>query len=175
MNNFRVPLRWTALTGLGILACFLGFLTAIQALMVVLPPGAAWQKPRLYKVTVKSFDPDPRSEYTAVFVTDEQEKERVLTLLKEERMALEVDEEIWVLDAPFRSRLRPPQYRVTPLRLVLEFPAPWLVLTLLVMWRVRRTQVRITREEQEAPRERTVVRDEFHARAQRFAPPKDEG
>jgi hypothetical protein len=174
MRNPRVPLRWTALTGLGILACFLGFLTAIQVLLVVLPPGAIWQKPRVYKVTVKSFDPDPRSEYTAVFVSDEQDKERVLNLPQAERIRLAVDEDLWVLDVPFRSRLRPPQYRVTPLRFVLEFPEPFLALVLLLLWRVRRTQVRLAREEREAPRIRTVVRDDFHARAQRFAPPKDE-
>lgn len=171
----RLPFRWAALALLGVLAALLGFLVAVQGLMAILPPGGSWQLPRIYKVTVKAFDPNPQAEYPAIQVRDAAEQARFITLPKEERIALEMDEDLWVVEPPFRSRLRPPQYRLTPWRLVLEFPAPVLILVVLLLVRIRKLQVRVDREAREAPRERTVLRDDFHARAQRFAPPKDEG
>lgn len=161
----------TALLGLGVVVGLVGFLMTVQALLVALAPGT-WHWPAISKVTIQEIDQDPQSNFTDIRVKV-GEAERTISLRKEERAALSLDDEVWILDNYFVSRMRPPQFLLTPQRLLLEFPEPLLLLALLGIWRVRKAQAKAKAREQAPDRTRTVIRDDFHTRAQRFAAPKD--
>ena len=98
--------------------------------------------------------------------------ERTLALQKSERVGLNMGDVIWVMDNYHPTPSRPTQFRLTAGRLLLEFPEPILILALLLILRLRKTRAAASRKEQQEPRERTVLRDDFHTRAQRFAEPK---
>jgi len=98
-------------------------------------------------------------------------EDRAIALMKSERQGLSVGDSFWVLDNYYRSPLRPPQFRLTPIRVLVEFPEPLLVLALLAIFRLRRARARAARVLAEAPRERIVLKDDFHARADRFKAP----
>ena len=106
---------------------------------------------------------------------EEAEAEPSISLEKAEGKGLTLGEAIWVMDNYHRTPFRPAQFRLTATRLLLEFPEPLLVLALLLILKLRRSQRIHTQREQEAPRERTVLKDDFHSRAQRFANPEDPG
>ena len=118
----------------------------------------------------------PRAKLTAKELEQEDEEEfqdRTIALQKSERKGLNVGDEFWVLDNYHRSPLRAPQFRLTPTRLLIEFPEPLLILALLAIFRIRKGQVRDDQAQEAAPRERVVLRDDFHERANRFSDPKD--
>ena len=104
---------------------------------------------------------------------DEEEfQDRTIALQKSERKGLNIGDELWVLDNYHRSPLRAPQFRLTPTRLLIEFPEPLLVLALLAIFRIRKTQAKAEKALEATPRERVVLRDDFHERANRFHDPK---
>ena len=104
---------------------------------------------------------------------DEEEfQDRTIALQKSERKGLNVGDEFWVLDNYHRSTLRAPQFRLTPTRLLIEFPEPLLVLALLAIFRIRKAQAKAEQAQLAEPGERVVLRDDFHERANRFADPK---
>jgi hypothetical protein len=104
---------------------------------------------------------------------EEEDDAPTIALLKADHRGVPVGARLWVLDNYYRSPLRPPQFRLTPQRLMLEFPEPLLILALLLIVRIRRAQAKAVKDEEEAPRERQLVKDDFHARAERFAKPMD--
>jgi hypothetical protein len=106
---------------------------------------------------------------------EEEDDAPTISLLKADHRGVPVGARLWVLDNYYRSPLRAAQFRITPQRLLLEFPEPLLVLALLLIVRIRRVQAKAIKDEEEAPRERRLVTDDFHARAERFAAPKDPG
>jgi hypothetical protein len=116
------------------------------------------------KVSAKDLEQDDEEEF----------QDRSIALMKSERKGLNVGDTFWVLDNYYRSSLRPPQFRLTPMRLLIEFPEPLLVLALLCLYVLRKAQAKAVKAEEEVPRERVVLRDDFHARADRFSEPKDD-
>jgi hypothetical protein len=145
----------------------------LQAFVILVTPAGTWQRPRIAKVTVKSILRDSQNALMDEVVVLEEGEARSLNLLKEECTELQLEEELWILDHYFHSATRPAQSPLTLWRLVLDFPEPLLLLALWGIWRLRRSQAK---EAQEAPtRERIVLRDDFHTRAERFAKPKGPG
>jgi len=165
--------RWTALTGLWTLVGLITWLVAIQIFIVLVTPFGTWQQPGIAKVTVKWVDRDPQSQYADNVIVLQGGMERSLSMLKAELKDLHLEDEIWILDNYYATATRPAQFRLTPLRLLLEYPEPLLVLALWGIWRIRRSQARDAKEDPNRPR--TVLRDDFHARAERFAQPQDPG
>ncbi len=169
----RKTWRWGALAGLWALVGLILWLMVIQAFLVLVTPFGTWQRPGIARVKVKWIDRDPQSTFTDNVVVDIEGEERSLSMLKAERTELTVGEEIWILDNYYVTTTRPAQFRLTPWRLLLEYPEPLLLLALFGIWRLRRA---LARDAQEDPaRPRTVLRDDFHARAQRFAKPREPG
>ncbi len=165
--------RWGALAGLWTIAGLIAWLMSIQIFLVLVTPFGTWQRPDIARVTVTWIERDPQSTFTDNILVTQGGAERSLSMLKAERAGLSVGDEIWILDNYYVTATRPAQFRLTPLRLLLEYPEPLLLLALLAIWRLRRAQVR---EVQEDPaRKRTVLRDDFHERAQRFKEPQAPG
>jgi len=169
----RSTWRWVALTGLWTLVGLICWIMAIQIFIVLVTPFGTWQRPGIAKVTVTWIDRDPQSQYTDNVVAMQEGKERSLSMLKAELKGLSIDDEIWILDNYYATATRPAQFRLTPTRLILEYPEPLLILALWGIWRIRRAQAKAAKVDPN--RKRTVLRDDFHTRAQRFAAPKDEG
>lgn len=167
----RTTWRWAALTGLWTVVGLVVWLMAIQVFIVLVTPFGAWQWPGIAKVTVKWVDRDPQSPYAENVGVIQGGVERNLSMLKVELRELRPDDEIWILDNYYATATRPAQFRLTPTRLILEYPLP---LLLLALWGIRRLRRAQALEAQPDPnRPRTVLRDDFHTRAQRFAAPKD--
>ena len=169
----RSTWRWVMLTGLWTLVGLILWLMAVQAFLVLVTPFGTWQRPGIARVTVKWVERDPESAFTDHVVVAEGEGVRTLSMLKAERAELAAGETIWILDNYYVTATRPAQFRLTLLRLLLEYPEPLLILALVAVGRLRRAQVREKAVEQDPARPRTVIRDDFHQRALRFAPPKD--
>jgi len=159
--------RWIALIALGVLAGAICWLMAIQAFMVLLHSFGTWQRPGIARVTILRIDQDDQNMFTNYIQVKEGEKDRTLCMLKEESEDAKVGDEIWILDNYYATPLRPAQFRLTPQRLLVEYPQPLLLLTLLGIWRIRRAQVRELK--QPPSQERRRLTDDFHARAHRFA------
>jgi len=105
--------------------------------------------------------------FTNYLLVKEGEKERTLCMLKEECEEVKEGDEIWILDNYYATPLRPAQFRLSPQRLLVEYPQPLLLLTLLGIWRIRRAQAKALK--QPPIQERRLLTDDFHARAHRFA------
>lgn len=171
----RPAFRWSALIGLWALVGAVLWVLLVQAFLLALNPFCRVQRPALARVEVRAVDPNPDSRLTD-FVTVRQEgAERVLDFPKAEAAELKVEAQVWVLEAWYADGLRPTAYRLTLLRLLLEYPA---LLLLPAAWGLVR--VRKARREAEAappPPVRRTFTDDFHLRAQRFAnpaPPRDD-
>jgi hypothetical protein len=175
----RTAWRWIALTALWTVVGLVLWLMTVQLMLVILTPAGTWQLPGISKVTILEVDNDPQSSFTDIRVKDaddpgqgEEADERVITLLKSERVGLRVHDQIWILDNFYRTRLRPGQFRLSFTRLVLEFPEPLLALALFgIFWIQRRHRSAVKAAEADPNRVRTVLTDDFHKRAQRFADP----
>jgi hypothetical protein len=163
--------RWGALVGLSVIAGLSVWLVAIQVFLVLVTPFGTWQRPDIARVTVKWIDRDPQSQFTDNVIVMQGGRERSLSMLKAERADVMIDDEIWILDNYYATATRPAQFRLTPIRLTLEYPEPLLILALLGIWRLRKGLVRDAKEDPDRPR--TLLLDDFHSRAQRFAAPQD--
>jgi hypothetical protein len=170
----RIPRQarhWTALIGWWTLAAAVAWIVSVQGFLVLMSPFGDWQVPAFARVVVTSVDRDPDSLLTDNVTAQQGDRERYLRMPKAECRQIRPQDEIWVLDNYFAGGLRPDHFRLTPLRLLLEFPEP---LWLLAFWgirRVRKAQGREKQEELERPRK--VWKDEFHLRAERFAAKDD--
>jgi hypothetical protein len=94
----------------------------------------------------------------------------VLALGKAEAAELRANDEVWILDAWYADGLRPTQFRLTPLRLLLEYPALLLLPAAFGLWRVRKARQKA--DAAPPPPVRHTFTDDFHLRAQRFAKPE---
>ncbi len=121
---------------------------------------------------------DPEMKYEPIAPTTQRslvavrqgETDRVLRMSKHEAADLRPEDEVWVLDTWYEDNLRPAQFRLTPLRILLEYPFLLLLPAGLALWRLRRA-----RQQAEAappPPVRRTFTDDFHLRAQRFAKPQ---
>lgn len=161
------------LAGLWVVVALVVWLMAVQAFLLMSPFGK-WQRPGIASVTVLEVYRDPQNNFTDSVIVLREGRKRTLTMLKKEAAELEPLDQIWVLDNYFYTPIRPPQFRLSPARLLLEYPQPLLLLALLAIQRLRAAAARAARARQEAVPAipRTVLRDDFHARAQRFAASK---
>lgn len=161
--------------GIGALALVVAacaYILLLQALLLFVPLGS-WQWPGISRVTVLQVESDPQNLSMDPVKVRQGEHERWFMMLKAEAAELEPDETVWVLNNIHPTPMRPAQFRLTPQRLVLEYPEPLLILALWGIRRLRRAQARADLEAQ--PKVRRVITDDFHARAQRFAKEGKEG
>lgn len=168
----RSALRWSVLIGLWALMGAVLWLMVVQGFLLALNPFCHLQRPGVNRVTIRSVDRDPDSQLTDYLTVKEGEEERVIRMAKAEAAELRADDEAWILDAWYTDGLRPTQFRLTPLRLLLEYPALLLLPAAFALWRVRRD-----RQKEAAlppPPVRRTFKDDFHLRAQRFAKPEAE-
>jgi hypothetical protein len=172
----RVPpilRRWALLAALWTLVLAGGWILAIQVLLVLFSPVGSWQVPRISHVVVLRIDKDPEKAFTDQVVVKQGDKERVLEMLKEEQAELHPEDELWILDNYYYTSLRPAQFRLTPLRLALEYPEPLILLALLCIRWIHRRRYGLAPEPVIDPsKPRTRLQDDFHLRAERFAGPE---
>ncbi|WP_306591338.1 hypothetical protein [Geothrix sp. 21YS21S-4] len=170
MSVFARPaLRWSALAALWAVMGAVLWLTAVQAFLIALNPFCRLQRPGVTHAAVQSVDRDPDSQITDFVTVKRRETEEVLRMAKAEAAALQADDEVWILDAWYADGLRPTQFRLTPQRILLEYPGLLLLPIAWGLWRLRKA-----RQEAEAaplPPVRRVFVDDLHLRAQRFAKP----
>ena len=168
----RPALRWIALTFLWGLVGAVLWLTAVQLFLVALNPFCHLQTPRVAHLSVVSVDRNQDSAITDYVSAKQGDRNRVLVMSKAEAASLEPEEEVWILDAWYEDNLRPTQFRLTPQRILLEYP--WLLLlpAAFGLWRVRKA--RVLAEAEPPPPVRRTFTDDFHMRAQRFAKPPTE-
>lgn len=166
--------RYAALAALWTVVGAGGWLLALQALLVLFSPIGAWQLPRISKVTVLRIDKDPEKNFTDRVVVRHGDRERDFEMLKEEQAGLRPDDELWVLENYYATSLRPGQFRLTPQRLALEYPLPWMLLAAWGIRRILRSRWGLPPPPELNPAvPRRVLTDDFHRRAQRFAEPPE--
>jgi hypothetical protein len=166
----RPAFRWSALLGLWILVGAVLWIVLVQVFLLVLNPFCHLQRPGVARVMVKSVDRDPDSQITDYVTVKQDDEEQVLRLLKAEAVELKEYDEVWILDAWYSDGLRPTQYRLTPHRLVLEYPVILLLPAAWALWRLRKARQKA--EAAPPPPIRQTFTDDFHLRAQRFAKPE---
>ncbi|HEX9081781.1 MAG TPA: hypothetical protein VF768_05850 [Holophagaceae bacterium] len=172
MSLFARPAaRWSALVALWGLVLAVLWVGLVQVFLLVMNPFCRWQGPGVAHVKVVRVDPDPQSQIADLVTVKEGDRTRDLTMLKAEASRLEPDDEIWVLDNYVADGLRPNQFRLTPLRVLLEYPFLLLLPVGWALWHLRR--IRIQAEAEPPPPVRRVFTDDFHLRAQRFAKPAE--
>jgi hypothetical protein len=165
----RPALRWSALFGLWALVAMVLWILLVQVFLLVMNPFCHLQRPGAARLMVKSIDRDPNSQLTDYVTVKADEDEKVLRMLKAEAAELKEFDEVWILDAWYSDGLRPTQYRLTPQRLLLEYPVLLLLPAAWALWRLR--QARQRAQAQPLPPVRRTFTDDFHLRAQRFAQP----
>jgi hypothetical protein len=165
--------RWGLLTCLWALAGLIGFLLSVHVFLMLAIPFGSFQAPGISRVTVVDVVSDFNNRYVDTVTVRSNGGERELSMLKAETEDLRADTEFWVLDNYYYNGMRPSQFRLTPQRLLLEYPEPLLLLAIWGIVRIRRSQAR-DRKEEVLTGDRKVYRDEFHLRSQRFAAPGPE-
>jgi len=171
MRISRQTRHWIALIGLWTLVAAVAWIVSVQGFLVLMAPSGGWRFPSVALVTVTAVDRDPDNQLTDSVTVQEGDQERSLRMLKAECREIRAEDEIWILNNYWAGGLRPDQFRLSPQRLLMEYPEPLLLLAFWGIWRVRKAQARERQKELERPR--TVWRDEFYRRAERFA--RDEG
>ena len=166
----RPVLRWSALVALWGTVLAVLWILSVQVFLLVLNPFCHLQRPGLAYVTVVSVDRNADSQITDYVTAKHGEHTRVLALAKDEAAELRPEDEVWILDAWYADGLRPTQFRLTLLRLLLEYPALLLLPVAFGFWRVHRAQVAAAKAP--PPPVRRTFTDDFHLRAQRFARPE---
>ena len=166
----RPAIRFTALVGLWGLVGAVLWIVLVQVFLLVMNPFCRYQRPSTAQVTVKSVDRDPDSHITDYVTVNQGEEERVLRMLKAEAAELHEHDEVWILNAWYSDGLRPTQYRLTPQRLLFEYPIVLLLPAAWALWRLRKAR-QAAAAAPHPPIRRTFT-DDFHLRAQRFAKPE---
>jgi hypothetical protein len=146
------------------------WITAVQLFLLALNPFCRLQRPGIAQVNVVSVDRDQDSQITDFVTVKAGDSEQVLRLAKQEAAELHRDDEVWILDAWYADGLRPTQFRLSLLRLLLEYPAMLLLPAAWGLWLVHRARQKA--EAAPLPPVRRTFTDDFHLRAQRFAKPE---
>lgn len=162
--------RWSVLLGTWALVGAVVWITVVQAFLLALNPFCHLQRPGLSWVTVRSVDRDADSQITDYVSVKVGEDTRVLRMSKAEAASLHADDEAWILDAWYQDNLRPTQFRLTLLRVLLEYPLLLLLPASWLLWWARKARLRA--EAIPLPPVRRTFKDDFHLRAQRFAKPE---
>ncbi len=163
----RPAYRWSALIALWSLVVAVLWILLVQGFLLALNPFCHLQRPGLAQVTVQSVDRDADSQLTDFLTVKAGTSERVLRLAKQEAAELHPGDEVWMLDAWYADGLRPTQFRLSLLRLLLEYPFLLLLPAAWGLWRVR--QAKRKAEAAPLPPVRHTFKDDFHLRAQRFS------
>lgn len=158
--------RNLAMGFLALVTAACAYILFVQALLLFVPLGS-WQWPGIARVTVLEVSNDPQNLSMDPVRVQQGEHERWILMLKAEAAELEPDEAVWVLNNIHPTPLRPAQFRLTPQRLLMEYPEPLLILAIWGLRRLRRAQVKAELEAR--PPVRRVFTDDFHARSRRFA------
>lgn len=163
----RPAVRWPTLIALWALVGAVLWIVLVQAFLLALNPFCHFQRPSVARVQVKSVDRDPDSQITDFVSVRQGDSDRVLRLLKAEAAELHEYDEAWILGAWYADSLRPTEYRLTPQRVLLEYPMLLLLPAAWLLWRVRKA--RQVAEAAPPPPVRRTFTDDFHLKAQRFA------
>lgn len=159
--------RWAAMAALWVVVVAGVWIAGVQLLMVLFAPVGQWQRPGIAKVEVRRLERDTDGKLTGDVQVMQGELERELHMDKAAVAGLSVNEEYWILDNYYASPFRPEQFRLSPWRLLVEYPEPFILLALWAILRLRRAQAKAV-EAAPVP-ERKVWRDEFHLKAERFS------
>lgn len=159
--------RWAAITGLWVLVASLGFVVLVQGMLVFFAPFGGWQLPGIAKVEIILVERDEQGRITGKVQARHGKRERTLIFIKEECLEIEAEEEVWILNNYYAGGARPDQFLLTPWRLLTEYPEPLILLALLVIRRLSRSQAKADAEIPDQPR--AIWRDEFHMKAVRFS------
>jgi hypothetical protein len=160
-------IRWTILLGTWGLVGAVVWIVTVQIFLLALNPFCHVQRPGVSRLEVVSVDRNTDSQITDFVTAKQGDETRVLTLSKTEAGELHANDEVWILDAWYADSLRPTQFRLTPQRILLEYPAILLLPAAWVLWRVRKARQRA--DAAPPPPVRRTFTDDFHLRAQRFA------
>lgn len=168
-RTIAIGLLWAAV---GVCTWLLFF----QAALIVFATRGEWQTPDVYEVQVVEVQKDSQNAFTRdVDVTIGGEADTI-TLPKSEAVPLHRGDTFWVLDNFYATPIRPAQFRLTPWRVLAEYPLLLLLPALLLLLRLRRSPWGLPPELPPGERPpRQVYRDTFHTRAQRHAPPEEPG
>lgn len=166
-------LRWAALGLLGLLLAAGTFLQVVLVFLAVMDPLGRWQLPRVAAVEITQVSRDMDGRITGQVLGSEDGRDREYAFSKEEAFELEGRDAAWVLFHYRAEGTRPTHFRLTPQRLLLEYPAPWVALALWGVLRLRRRQAEAAQAPADPTRPRKVWRDEYHSRAARFGPDKE--
>lgn len=166
----RNTLRWTALGGLWIMVGLICWVLLVEGMMALFSPLGAWRMPGIAKVNVSKIERDDTGKLTGYVLAVREGQTKALRMSKEEAAELEPEVEVWILDNYFVNGPRPDHFRLTPLRFLLEYPEPLLLILLWAIWLIRRTQIEEAKEDPN--RVRTIWRDEYYTKADAFGPPK---
>lgn len=168
----RPAIRWSILVALWTVVGAVLWIVLVQVFLLALNPFCHAQRPGVAHVEVRSVDRDPDSQITDFVTVKHGDSEQVLKMAKGEAAELRPDDEVWILDAWYADGLRPTQFRLTVLRVLLEYPALLLLPAVWGLWRVRKAKQ--VADAAPPPPVRRVFTDDFHLRAQRFAKPAAE-
>jgi hypothetical protein len=167
----RPTLRWSALIGSWALVVAVLWIVLVQVFLLTLNPFCHLQQPSVARVQVKSVDRDQDSQITDFVSVKQGEDDRVLRMSKAEAADLHEYDEVWILSAWYADGFRPTQFRLTLLRLLLEYPIILVLPAAALLWRVRKA--RQVADAAPLPPVRRTFTDDFHLKAQRFA--KEQG
>ena len=166
----RPTIRFAALIGLWGLVGVVVWIVVVQVFLLVMNPFCHLERPGIARLEVVSVDRNQDSQITDYVTAKQGDETRVLTLAKAEAADLHANDEVWILDAWYADGLRPTQFRLTLLRLLLEYPALLLLPAAFGLWRVRKARQKADAEP--PPPVRRTFTDDFHLRAQRFDKPE---
>ena len=164
------PRRLAALALLWTVVSLSAFLTLVQVALVVFTPGGEWQTPDFYQAEVVFVDRATRTPFTEDVQATVEGEALTLTLPRTEAEALRPHQTVWILDNYYATPIRPAEFRLTPARFISEYPELLLAVALLVLYRLRRSRWGLP-PPPARPVVLTVLRDDFHRRADRHAPP----
>jgi hypothetical protein len=175
MSRLAQPIyRWPILTLLWGLVGAAVWLTGVQLLLVAMNPFCHLKTPAVIHVEVVGVDPNPDSQLTDWVNVKQGQRERTLCMAKAEAAALHPEDEVFVLETWYADGLRPTEFRLGLLRLLLEYPLLILLPLGLGLWRMH--LIKAEAAAAPLPPVRRTFTDDFHLRAQRFgepsAPPK---
>ena len=166
----RPAVRFAALIGLWGLVGAVLWIVLVQLFLLALNPFCHLERPAIARLEVVSVDRNQDSQITDYVTAKHGDATRVLSMGKAEAADLHANDEVWILDAWYADGLRPTQFRLTPQRLLLEYPALLLLPAAFGLWRVRKARVKA--DAAPPPPVRRTFTDDFHLRAQRFAKPE---
>jgi hypothetical protein len=166
----RPTIRFASLIALWGLVGAVLWIVTVQVFLLVMNPFCHLERPGLARLEVVSVDRNQDSQITDYVTAKQGDETRVLVLSKAEAAELKADDEVWILDAWYADGLRPTQFRLTLLRLLLEYPALLLLPAAFGLWRVHKARVKA--EAEPLPPVRRTFTDDFHLRARRFDKPE---